>query len=610
MSLVDACGLVNERHVLLPRLRSLETADASGSQALPEWDGASSSPVRVEAWRTALAKHPDRAFAQFIVAGLTEGFRIGHGVSHVCKRGPPRNMRSAGEHPDVVQRYLDEERASGALRGPVQHPEAVHVSPFGVIPKSGPQGRWRLIVNLSSPIGGSVNDGISPAACSVEYVRLDEAVRRCARLGKGTSLVKVDIKSAYRIVPVHPDDRHLLCVAWRGDVFVDTALPFGLRSAPVIFSAVADALLWIMLDRGIQDGVHYLDDYLLLGSPATAAGERNRRIALETCAELGVPVAVQKLEGRSTCVVFLGLKLDTEKQEVRLPAEKLDRVRGLIRLWQARKKCSKRDLLSLVGLLHHAATAIPAGRSFVRRLIDLSMVRPAMHHVIRLNAEARADLFWWSTFPERWNGRGFFACIAATPSVVVQTDATGLWGCGAIAGSVWFSHQWSPSWRSEKIAAKELAKVVVAAAVWGRDWTGSSVLIESDNSTVVAAVNSGSSRDASLMPLLRSLQFVKAMFAFSLRARHIPGALNVVADGLSRNRPLADIRRLSPQMASAMSSVPAEIWELLEPGRVNWLSQGWRAQFLATLRWASPTPLAGHIAPGKTSSPVSAGIWE
>ena len=136
------------------------------------------------------------------------------------------------------------------------------------------------------------------------------------------------------------------------------------------------------------------------------------------------------------------------------------------------------------------------------------------------------------------------------------------------------------------------------------------VLIESDNLTVVAAVNSGSSRDASLMPLLRSLQFVKAMFAFSLRARHIPGARNVVADGLSRNQLLADVRMFAPQMASKMSSVPAEIWELLEPSRVNWSSQGWRARFLATLRWESPPPPAGHIAPGRTSSPVFAGIWE
>ena len=78
VSLVDACGLVNGHHVSLPRLRSLETADASGTPALPDWAGASSSPVRVEAWRSALAKHHDREFALFIVTGLAEGFRIGH----------------------------------------------------------------------------------------------------------------------------------------------------------------------------------------------------------------------------------------------------------------------------------------------------------------------------------------------------------------------------------------------------------------------------------------------------------------------------------------------------------------------------------------------------
>ena len=200
--------------------------------------------------------------------------------------------------------------------------------------------------------------------------------------------------------------------------------------------------------------------------------------------------------------------------------------------------------------------------------------------------------------------------VAATPSVVGQTDASGLWGCGAIAGSVWFSQQWLPSWLLEKIAAKALAPMMVAAAVWGRAWTGSSVLIESDNSTVVAAVNSCLSRDASLKPLLRSLQFVKATFAFSLWVRHIPGALNVVADGLSRNRSLADLRMFSAKMASEMSSVLAKIWELLELSRINWLSQGKRARFLATLRWESPPPAAGHIAPRKASSPVSAGIWE
>ena len=79
-----------------------------------------------------------------------------------------------------------------------------------------------------------------------------------------------------------------------------------------------------------------------LGSPNSVAGERNRSVALETCEKLGVPVAVQKLEGPSTCLTFLGLELDTEAQEIRLPEE---RVRGLVRLWQARKKCTKREPL-------------------------------------------------------------------------------------------------------------------------------------------------------------------------------------------------------------------------------------------------------------------------
>ena len=64
------------------------------------------------------------------------------------------------------------------------------------------------------------------------------------------------------MVPVHPDDRRLLGMRWHGDILVDTALPFGLRSAPKVFSAVADALLWAMHQNGVINGLHYLDDFL------------------------------------------------------------------------------------------------------------------------------------------------------------------------------------------------------------------------------------------------------------------------------------------------------------------------------------------------------------
>ena len=74
-------------------------------------------------------------------------------------------------------------------------------------------------------------------------------------------MAKMDVKSAYPIVPVHPSDRPLLGVAWNGSVFVDAASPFGLRSVPKIFNTVADAVEWIARKQGVTERWHYLDDY-------------------------------------------------------------------------------------------------------------------------------------------------------------------------------------------------------------------------------------------------------------------------------------------------------------------------------------------------------------
>lgn len=77
-------------------------------------------------------------------------------------------------------------------------------------------------------------------------------------------MAKMDIKQAYTNVPVHPQDRLLLGMCWEGQVFVDTALPFGLRSAPLIFSALAYVALWIMRQRGAANTYHYIDDFITL----------------------------------------------------------------------------------------------------------------------------------------------------------------------------------------------------------------------------------------------------------------------------------------------------------------------------------------------------------
>ena len=159
-------------------------------------------------------------------------------------------------------------------------------------------------MNLSSPQGHSVNDGISPSLCSLHYASVDMAVAMVLELGAHTELAKFDLRSAYRVVPIHLEDQCLRGVRWQNQVFLDTALPFGLRSAPKIFSALADALAWPILNSGVRKFLHYLDNFLVVGSPNTNRCSMAVAKALEVCSILGVAVAPEKTEGPAQSITF------------------------------------------------------------------------------------------------------------------------------------------------------------------------------------------------------------------------------------------------------------------------------------------------------------------
>ncbi|KAJ1161876.1 hypothetical protein NDU88_002356 [Pleurodeles waltl] len=117
---------------------------------------------------------------------------------------------------EVVAKKLEKERALGRLAGPFKCPllAGFVCSPLGVVAKKDP-GHFRLIHNLSAPRGSSVNDAIDPQLCSVRYASVDNAVDKVRVLGRGALLAKTDIESAFRLLPVHPDDYHLLGFQFR-----------------------------------------------------------------------------------------------------------------------------------------------------------------------------------------------------------------------------------------------------------------------------------------------------------------------------------------------------------------------------------------------------------
>ncbi len=201
--------------------------------AVPGWSHVE-SPMQPEAWEVALADHPDGAYRTYLVKGLREGFRIGFGYWSCQCTGASSNTHSAEERPSIITEFLASELRSGRVLGLIDPSSAVaiQVNRFGLVPKGHQPDKWRLIIDLSFPSVGSVNDGIIPALCSLHYTPVDEARRRVLALGRGAMLAKFDVQGAFRTVPVHPEDRWLLGVRWQGNTCVDKILPFGLCSAP------------------------------------------------------------------------------------------------------------------------------------------------------------------------------------------------------------------------------------------------------------------------------------------------------------------------------------------------------------------------------------------
>lgn len=145
--------------------------------------------------------------------------------------------------------------------------------------------------------------------------------------------------------------------------------------------------------------IHYLDDFFFWseGSPDCA---RALSMAVPLCHRLGLPVAPQKVAGPSTSIVFLGIFIDSARQEIRLP-EKLARLWPELRAWGDRRSASKRQLQSLIGLLNHTAKVVRPDGPFLRTLIDTMKIPHRQDQKVRLNLECWGGTscggrsFWW-----------------------------------------------------------------------------------------------------------------------------------------------------------------------------------------------------------------------
>ena len=128
---------------------------------------------------------------------------------------------------------------------------------------------------------------------------------------------------------------------------------------PHTFNSVADMVEWILIhSHNVPDLLHYLDDFITAGPPNSDQCARNLNTSVTVCHSLGLPRHSDKCLGPSSVLVVLGIELDSNEQVARLPADKFVALQQVITSWLSCRWCTRNQLESLIGHLHHAAKVV------------------------------------------------------------------------------------------------------------------------------------------------------------------------------------------------------------------------------------------------------------
>ncbi|XP_033467933.2 uncharacterized protein LOC117247462 [Epinephelus lanceolatus] len=406
-------------------------------------------------------------------------------------------------------------------------------------------GEKRLIIDLSSPHGSnipSINSLIPSLDFSMQYATIDHAMALIHLAGHGAWLSEADITSAFKVLPIHPDFRCYFGVCWKGAYYFSMRLTFSCKSSPKIFDSLSEVLCWILSNNyRLPYVLHLLDDFLVLTPPSSPPCHGLTTLK-SIFSDLSVPLSEEKTSGPGMSIEFLGITLDALSFQASLPLEKVQRISLLLSNYLLTDRCTKRQLLALLGHLNYAIRIIPQAKSFLSQLLTKAASIPSLHNRMVLDDTCKMEMRMWQQFLSSWNSISFFYddFITHPEDIQLYTDTAPSVGFGGYYGGRWFAAAWPSEFesldaesRSPSSALYELYPVIIATLIWGHEWSKKCPTIHSDNTAVVDIISKGRSRSPAIMPFTRRLTLISAQHQFILRASHIPGHHNAIADSLS-----------------------------------------------------------------------------
>lgn len=470
-----------------------------------------------------------------LVSGFENGFLIGHGPDFIQNYFSSSQSRIPSHLQDYFENKLHIELCYGRIKGPYTTPplDNFKISPLTLREKSC-TGKYRIIQNLSFPYDDtSVNSQISDEHKSVKYSNISEAIRLITQLPAGAYSAKTDIKNAFSIIPIHPNDHHKLGILYKEQFYYAKTLPQGAASSCRIFELFSTALQHIIQYHAPHIRlIHYLDDFLII-APSQQLCQAYLDIVHTIFNDIGVPLAQDKTTIPSTCTTFLGIELNTILQCAKLPIEKLIQYSNDISQVLMKRTITKRTLQSILGKLNFATSVVP-GRPFLRRLICLLSHVSQPHYYIKLTPGAQLDLRMWHTFLKTYNGTTFFRYLKIDSYTLSMSSDACKHGFGATFKHHWIQSTYPDSWKDYHITVLELYPIYIMLHMFAFHIQNMTVRFYCDNESVCFILNKLSSKDPIVMSIIRPLVLCFLTNNIHISAIHVPGKCNTICDKISR----------------------------------------------------------------------------
>ena len=411
--------------------------------------------------------------------------------------------------------------------------KAIHVVPPGqlhqgfvssifLVPKKG--GGQRPVVNLRP-----LNQFIPYEHFKMEGIHMLRDLLR-----KGDFMVKIDLKDAYFTVPVWKNHQKFLRFVWKETMYEFACLPFGLASAPRVFTKLMKPVVGLLRQLGIRLIV-YLDDMLIMAQSRDIALQ-HASTALDLLQGLGFMINYLKsVLVPSTRMEFLGFVVDSLTLSLALPRDKIRKVRKECQTLLDSPLVTVRQLAKLLGHLTSTIQAVFPGPLHFRHLQNeknRALVDSQTYDsATPLSPQAKEELVWWRDNLEAWNGK---ALVSGSPDLVIETDASRQ-GWGAFRNGVSTGGQWSQGESLFHINCLELLAGAFAVKTFVKGKVQMRVRLLMDNLTAAHYINKmGGTKSPVLARLALDLWEWCLHHNVLIEAQYLPGVLNVRADRESR----------------------------------------------------------------------------